>query len=157
MRYLISFDPGGHTGWAIAGVPRILPIHFLDGGQIPGGVDGFVEWFLSDQMWKYPMLDADNEGVTVVSESFVLDGRTKFPDVTPLRIEGALSALLGPDTVVYQRNTAKGKVGDQLLRDSGLWLKGQRHQNDARLHALAWAKTNHAPTVRAYWPELLED
>lgn len=129
-----------------------MPLNFIDGGQIPNGVAGFVDWVSSVAPAGF------NGNVTIVSESFVLDGRTKFPDLTPVRIEGALTALLGDGVVHYQRNTYKGRVGDDKLKELGFWIPGQRHQMDARLHALAYLKTQgHLPTVSTYWPELLED
>jgi hypothetical protein len=154
MKYLLSLDPGGTTGWEISSYTDTNAIVPHDGGQIPNGVDGFVEWMLSDEMWKLPMMDSHNEGVTVVSESFQLRPGVKNPDVTPLRIEGALTALLGPGAVTYQQPATKALVPDQKLRDVGLWIPGQRHRMDARIHALAWgARNKHLPTLQLYWPE----
>jgi hypothetical protein len=160
MTSLLSFDPGGTTGWSLSVYYDDAPLTFFDGGQIPDGVDGFVEWW---NTYTYTQTGRGVEGFdisyspldfdVIVSESFVLDGRTKFPDVTPLRIEGALTALAGTGRVVYQRNVKKALVPDSELKRLGFWVPGNRHQNDARIHALAYAKMNHLPTQQAYWGE----
>lgn len=146
MRYILAFDPGGTTGWAFGGYSDESALSFIGGGQIEDGLHGFIYWF------EQPEAFAGN--ITIVSESFQLRASVRNPDVTPLRIEGALEALLGPGRVVYQQPALKSTVGDQLLKDNGLWIPGQRHQMDARIHAIAYLKKNrHLPTIRAFWPE----
>ena len=153
--FVLALDPGGTTGYALAAYSYDHPMYFVDGAQIPNGVQGLVDFLVKE----FPLTNIYDSvrglapDFTIVSESFILDGRTKQPDLTPVRIEGALTALLGEGTVTYQRNTFKSLVGDEGLKRLGFWLPGQRHQNDARLHALAWAKLNHLPTAQAYWPE----
>ena len=145
MTYILAFDPGGTSGWAFGEFSDTQPLTFLLGGQIEDGVDGFVEF--ASLMPRHPDL-------IIVSESFQLRPAVRNPDVTPLRIEGALTALLGPGRVVYQQPAMKSTVGDQKLKDHGFWIPGQRHQMDARIHALAYLKKNkHMPTLRAYWGE----
>lgn len=166
IEYVLSLDPGETTGWSLSAVSDTEPLIFLDGGQIEGGLVGVINFInaammpsaLSGgsrlrQLFQYPELYTFH----IVSESFVLDGRTRQPNVTPLRIEGALTALLGDGVVHYQRNSYKGRVGDSKLREIGFWIPGQRHQMDARLHALAYMKTRHLPTAQAYWPEDTEE
>jgi len=150
-KYVLAFDPGGTTGWSIAQYSDSEPMTFVAGGQIPNGVVGVVNFIKAQELNQLEPWEWDQ--FTIVSESFVLDGRTKQPDLTPVRIEGALTALLGEGTVTYQRNTKKSLVGDSALREHGFWIPGQRHQMDARMHALAWGKLNHLPTAKAYWPE----
>jgi hypothetical protein len=135
---------------------------FLDGGQIPDGVHGFVKWFNQNSFaafYSTPLAATISAGLilgdlTIVSESFHLRASVKQPDLTPVRVEGALAALVNPDVVVYQQPAKKALVPDSRLKSAGLWVPGQRHQNDARIHALAYAVTNHhEPTIKAYWPE----
>lgn len=148
-KYILSFDPGGTTGWAMGVYTDNQPLTFIGGGQIPDGLAGF-------NLWMAGRTSIFRRGdVAVVAESFVLDGRTKFPNITPLRIEGALEAWLYPIQPIYQRNTAKGYVSDQRLRDYDLWIPGQRHQMDARIHAMACMYLmGHVPTLNAYgWGE----
>lgn len=140
---LLALDPGGTTGYSLWVYDSITPLRPLEHGQITGGVDGFIEG------WRY--LDANWDIDEVVSESYRLDGRTPKPDVTPLRIEGAL-AVLRPDTV-YQPNTYKSIVTDERIKALGLWWPGEQHARDSLRHA--WARMRHLkhmPTLLAGWP-----
>lgn len=161
-RYIMSLDPGGTTGWALSKLSATRPLEFIDGGQISGGVDGFVDWYRvnSGLTWAAtnnlnPILShPELYGLVIVSESFTLRPGVKSPDVTPLRIEGALSVLAPQDRLVYQQPAHKSLVGDQKLKELDFWIPGQRHQMDARIHALAYAvRQRHIPTLEAYWPE----
>lgn len=135
MVSLLALDPGGTTGWAYG---QYFDDHaYIDTahGMIAGGVDGFIEW------WKAQFWTPD----LVVSESFQLRGVVN-PDITPLRIEGALSVLR--PGVIYQPPAAKMHAKDAVLRRYGLWWPGAGHDRDAARHALAYLKlTHHAPTM----------
>lgn len=145
MTLLLALDPGGTTGWSIWQYDALTPAMPFEHGQITGGVQGFVEW------WREHERDIEPDVDEVVSESFVLDGRTVSPDVTPLRIEGALS-VLWPHGVIYQRNTFKAHAPDATLKRLGFWWRGEQHARDSARHALAFLKVRkHLPTVRAYW------
>lgn len=138
---LLALDPGGTTGVAWFTLTDERPLELLEAGQWHGGLEGFIAAWSNIQA---PDL--------VVAESFVLDGRTQKPDVTPLRIEGALR-VLAPCQVVLQRNVYKSHAPDELLKRAGLWQKGKPHANDAIRHAIAWAKTKgHRPTMEWLWP-----
>lgn len=138
MRTLLALDPGGTTGWSFWKYDAVTPLLHVDHGMIRGGLDGFIRWW------------ADTNGGDpdeVVSETFVLDGRTAQPDVTPLKIEGALSVLF--PGWIGQRNFAKAHAPDDLLKVKGLWWPGQPHAVDSARHAVAYLKTRrHAPTLR---------
>lgn len=145
-KMLLALDPGGTSGAARFLVSDDKPLLLVKAEQWPGGVDGAVAQLLGC---------AENVDL-LVSESFVLDNRTPNPDVTPLRIEGAMRALalqgLLPNPVM-QRNTAKAHAPDALLKRVGLWQKGQPHANDAIRHAIAFAKMRgHRPTIEWLWP-----
>ncbi|UOE45901.1 hypothetical protein [Agromyces larvae] len=140
MSVLLALDPGGRTGWSLWRFDAITPITHLEHGTVEGGLDGFIAW------WKVEGWQPD----VVVSETFVLDGRTPKPDITPLKIEGALSVLF--PGWVGQRNVMKRHAPDAFLKEHGLWWPGKGHDRDSARHAIAWAKTNlHRPTLDAYW------
>lgn len=143
----ISFDPGGTTGWCIFEWTEDTPLTVLEHGMVPGSLEGFVTWVKValnpkvSEKWPYGF-------DVVVSESFVLDGRTPNPDVTPLRIEGVLAYRFG--NVVLQRNYYKVHANDKFLKAQGIWWKGPGHDRDALRHAYAYLKTNgHIPTIKA--------
>ena len=143
---MLTLDPGRTTGWSTWEVYDEAPIELLDHGQVRGGLEGFINAWRHER-FGYPEL--------VVSESFHLDGRTPKPDVTPLKIEGALAVLCGDVGIPlhYQRNVMKAHAPDDLLKRSGLWFTGEQHARDAIRHAIAWAKLNgHSPTIGWLWP-----
>lgn len=136
---LLSLDPGETTGWAVWDYSDRQPLTHVAHGMIAGGLLGFIEW--------WPGMIEECHPSEVVAESFILDGRTAFPNVTPLRIEGALAALWrGP--VALQRNVYKAHAPDELLKRVGLWWPGKGHDRDAARHAIAYTVTRkHIPTL----------
>ena len=156
MKYLLAFDPGGTTGWALGMYGHGFPLKFIGGGQIPDGTEGFISWVAN--ALPYDILGAAGVGegaLTIVSESFHIRPAVRNPDVTPLRIEGAMAGLFGWDNVHFQQPARKALVPDDKLREVGLWIPGQRHQMDARIHTLAYLITvGHLPTINMYWPEV---
>jgi hypothetical protein len=143
----LALDPGGTTGWAVFDFDDTRPLEHVTHGMQAGGLAGFVEHFpLMVDVWR---------PTRVVFETFVLDGRTAFPDLTPLQIEGALAALWrGP--LVGQRNTFKRFAPDGLLKAHGLWWPGKGHDRDAARHAIAERVTaGHKPTLALFHPDLI--
>ena len=143
MTTLLALDPGGSTGWSTWYYDAVTPLRLLEYGTIPGGRDGFISWALGRR-------GGFDE---VVAESFVLDGRTAQPDVTPLRIETAIDMIFGrwgdDVPVIYQRNFMKGHAPDDLLKRLGLWFKGKGHDRDSARHAIALQKRRkHIPTLK---------
>lgn len=148
--FLLTLDPGGTTGWALSYYDDATPLAILDGGQVPGGVVGLCDFLTRELGSILRRVGAEFSDLEIVSESFRV--RFTYADVTPLRIEGALTALFGPDRVIYHPPATKALVGDQKLRELGLWVKGQRHENDAIIHALAHMLIiKHKPTLEAYY------
>lgn len=146
MRRLIAFDPGKTTGVSLWQYDSDTPLTLVGHGQIEGGVDGFLEYFYPKGMF----LPWD----VIVSESFVLDGRTPNPDVTPLKIEGILEAHAHRTgaLVRFQRNNFKAHVDNDLLKKFELYKPGQPHAMDSMRHALAYMKTSmHMPTLNHYF------
>lgn len=144
MTRLLALDPGESTGWSLWYYDALTHPQLIDHGTITGGVKGLIAWWYTR--------GSAGEGMQwdeVVSESFRLDGRTMFPNITPLRIEGAL-AVLWPD-VHYQPNTMKAHVTDEWIKDHGLWWKGKGHDRDSLRHAFSYLKIRrHAPTLRLW-------
>lgn len=115
----------------------------LDHGMVKDGLQGFIRWWdgaLLDQPWD-----------EVVCELFRLDGRTSYPDTTPLKIEGAL-AVLWPETH-FQPNTMKLHLSDRKMKELGLWWPGKGHDRDSMRHVFAFLKTrHHRPTLELWKP-----
>ena len=146
MRFL-SLDPGELTGWSLWEMFADSPLRNLDHGTIHGGLSGFCAW------WREAPKDWD----FIVAESFVLDGRTPKPNVTPLRIEGALHMAWAPMPIVFQRNTQKAQAPDDLLKRNGLWWTGEGHDRDSARHAIAYARNIvHIPTLEWLHPRRKE-
>jgi hypothetical protein len=142
MTILLALDPGETTGATLWTFTETKPIALLSTFQIAEGILGFM---------KHAELDKTN---IVVSEKFVLDGRTPNPNVTPLLIEGALIAQQKyyPYKLTFQRNNFKKHVSDDLLKENDLWAAGYPHAMDSAKHALAYMKTiRHMPTLRKYF------
>jgi hypothetical protein len=136
---ILGLDPGESSGWSTWYYDAMTPPRPIAHGTITGGVVGFVDWWGDGGAWD-----------EVVSESFVLDGRTPFPNTMPLKIEGAL-AVLWPDTI-FQRNTFKSHMPDQKIKDLGLWWPGAGHDRDSLRHVWALMKVRkHMPTLKL-WP-----
>lgn len=143
MNRILGLDPGKATGWSLWEYDAITPLRPVSHGTIEGGLSGFLAW------WR----DGGVEFTTdeVVCESFRLDGRTPNPDITPLRIEGALAALW-PETI-FQPNTMKLHMTDERIKALGLWWPGKGHDRDSLRHVWALMKMRkHYPTLMAGWP-----
>ena len=140
MTLLRALDPGKTTGWSEWHYDAMTTLTLLDYGQISGGSRGLIAWWQSRP-----------EPDEVVAETFVDDHRTMSPDLTPVRIEGALDVLF--PGWIGQRNSYKAHADDVMLKRTGLWFVGQPHATDSGRHALAFQKTRrHLPTIERYWP-----
>jgi hypothetical protein len=143
MSSILGIDPGKATGWSVWEYTDATAPQHIDHGIIEGGVEGFIQW------WRGASFKFDLD--KVVCESFRLDGRTARPDITPLRIEGAL-AVLRPDTI-YQQNVMKAHMPDAKIKELGLWWPGRGHDRDSLRHVFAWLKTHdHRPTLELWRP-----
>ena len=141
MTLLRALDPGKTTGFSEWHYDAITPLTLLDHGQISGGSRGLIAWWQSRP-----------EPNEVVAEIFIDDHRTMSPDLTPVRIEGALDVLF--PGWIGQRNFSKLGATDECLRRSDLWIVGQQHSRDSIRHALSYMKARkHVPTIKRYWPQ----
>jgi hypothetical protein len=137
MRTLV-LDPGVTTGWMIADYYEDRLLEHVAHGMQGGGVLGLKD------LW--PSL-LDFGFVRIVSESFILDGRTAFPDLTPKEVEGAL-AWGWDGSLFLHRNTYKRFCPDSMLERLGWYWPGAGHDRDAARHAFAAGIVfGHRPTI----------
>lgn len=155
MSVLLAIDPGGTplsarsrsaTGWSTWQYDAFTPLRPIEHGQVPGNQTYFKAWFKQ-------MLGEFDE---IVCESFIPDGRTMFPDVTPLKIEGVIEGLWeGP--IFWQQNGMKNHLRDERIKEMRLWWRGQGHAIDSMRHAFAHMKiSRHQPTIRLAWPRIAD-
>ena len=155
QKLLLSIDPGLATGISLWRVPSNEPLERVDYWLVKDGLRGFMSWVYDHFLDGFSF---------VVLEEFIQDGRTPRVDTNALEIQGYLkgtSQFLWPENqkLYLHRNSRKTTVGDKLLKQHGFWLTGRdvawtdgRDVNDSQLHALAWAKDNHAPSREYFWP-----
>lgn len=154
MTTILGIDPGGTpvasgsrsaTGWSMWYFDPITPPRPIAHGQVQGDERVFIAWF-RDTMPQVLIGQPDE----VVCESFQDDGRTQFPDTTPLQIEGALK-VMRPDTI-FQPNTMKSAMPNAKVKALGLWWKGEPHAVDSGRHVFALLRERlHYPTLML-WP-----
>lgn len=149
---LVSFDPGGRTGWAvfvIAWEAMHLPdylitanILFWNAGEFWGSVDSQVNEMVSlAEEWD----DAD-----IVNEDFVLKQFLPAREVLdPVRINAAFQWAIQPRIVNYiMPSQGVGQVTDDRLKDIGLYhhekLVGNKDARQAVQTGLAYARQRKA-------------
>ena len=147
MRQILSFDPGGTTGYAFIVYDKGKKPMMIDSGQIPDGHLGFIKW------WRSGGLDM-SIGSTIVCESFTLRPGVPGVNLDPCYVMGALDALARNHQVVYQRPTYKAYCDNDALKRLGFYLVGQQHARDAVRHAVAYLRLveKHLPTYELGWP-----
>jgi hypothetical protein len=152
VKRLLAIDPGFATGISLWRVPEDEPIERESYWLVPGGINGFLEWYLL----AYPDFDF------LVAEEFIQDGRTPRVDVNALEIQGWLKGWdkMNDWEIFWQRNAMKRHAPDKLLKQHGFYVTGKqvawidgKDVNDSFRHALAWAKINHRPTLEFIWPK----
>lgn len=156
-RALLSIDPGKATGVSFWLVPQNKPIERINYQLVQDGLLGFSKWFANFTGFAYAF-----KWDLIILEEFIQDGRTPKVDLNAIEIQGYLKAdaLFNKDKeLVLHRNSKKTTVGDKILKDNNLWVTGKqvdwadgRDVNDSQLHALAWGKENHKPTLEHFWP-----
>ena len=169
VEYIFSVDPGKATGVAFARITEKEAAEVVYAGIIPGGLDGFIEWLeLTDDAYyvartdcamyhpdEYKRMDYQ---VNIVAEVFQSRMNRFVPDLEPVRIEGVLIDRFGKQ-VNWQKAQDKAMVGDEFLKNHGLWITGSmvdhedgRDANDALLHLFAYLmRRKHKPTLDYYW------
>lgn len=134
---MLAIDPGVRTGAALVEVTEDSAPVLLGYWEIPGGLEGFQEW------WALrPEYD------TLVAEDFDHREGVRGVDHTPERILGWLSTW----TPILQKPAGRKRaVPDDALKRLGLYLPGERQRNarEAVRHAIVYLKNSgHRPTIR---------
>lgn len=141
--YVLAFDPGGTTGWAVFGVwPEAMSdpaqklldsVAFWSAGQFTGDEDDQVDHMIA-------LVEAWPEEGDIVVEDFILRQFTMARDLlAPVRVTAAFKYALRPRTFTRQQpSLAMRSVTDERLKAWGFWtpLKGQEHARDAVKHAV---------------------
>lgn len=148
MKHILSFDPGGTTGYAFIAYSEDADAIMLASGQIPDGHKGFIKWWRSGGM-EFAI------GSTIVCESFTLRGGVPGVNLEPCYVMGSLEALHRGFPIVYQKPTFKAYCDNDALKRLGMYLVGQEHARDAVRHAVAYLRLVelHKPTYTLGWPE----
>ena len=143
MIKILSFDPGGTTGWALIGYNE-KESRLLDYGQITGGYKGFKEFYLNSSI----------EPDVIVCESFSLRPGMPSVNLEPCYVIGVLYALADRELILYPPSY-KVFCDNDALKRLGFYIRGQQHARDAIRHAVAYlrVKENHIPTMKAGWPD----
>lgn len=148
VKKILSFDPGGTTGYCfMVYTDKEFPM-MIDSGQIPDGHKGFVKW------WRSYGVELA-VGSTIVCESFTLREGVPGVNLEPCYVMGALEGMLRNQEVVYQKPTFKAYCDNDALKRLGFYLRGQQHARDAVRHAIAYLRLRekHIPTYRVGWPD----
>jgi hypothetical protein len=146
MKTLLALDPGKTTGISIWQFDANTPLTHIAHHQCEQGLEGFIRFMMPHE--KVAPFDV------IVSESFKLDGRTPNPDITPLKIEGALDVMsvLMQAPLYFQPNNFKAHVDNGKLKEHNLYWPGQQHAMDSARHAITWAMIQrHMPTLLEYF------
>jgi hypothetical protein len=152
---VLSFDPGGTTGWGLIGVHpdavasgdpeiRILDnVEFWAAGQFTG-----PEWEQGDAMVS---LAAAWPAARIVTEQFVLRSSVKSSDITALdRMNSVLGWAIRPRYYVLQQpSLAMSTITDARLKAAGMWVPGQEHARDALKHALTFLRRQRDRQIKA--------
>jgi hypothetical protein len=146
VKSILSFDPGGTTGWAFIGYEDDTEPVVLAYGQIPDGHVGFIQWW--NQRVQYL------PDTVIVCESFTLRQGIPGVNLEPCYVMGALQALYD-DKIVYQSPMFKSFCDNDALKAMDFYVKGQQHARDAFRHAVAYLRTHekHVPTMKKGWPD----
>lgn len=142
---ILSLDPGGTTGIAIFDYTEDTEPVMVMNAQVGGSLEGFILWYIENKpTYKWDM---------IVCEDFTLRLNVKFPDLSPVYIIGALTALeWGTMQIVYQQPSMKSLCDDTRLKKMGLYTPAFGHANDAVRHAIIYLRNKkHMPTLKLGW------
>lgn len=147
---VVSFDPGGTTGWAVFCVQfdamrniegKILNrIPYWNAGEFTGDENKQVDEMLGlVQAW---------DDAKIVMEDFVLRKFSMLRDLlAPVRVISAFTYGLhavsdSRQIILQQPSLAMTTITDDRLRRLGYWtpLSGQPHARDAVRHSITWLR-----------------
>lgn len=148
---VLSFDPGGHTGWAIfqvhpeamRGDPEIRVMDNIEwwttgtiGGEVNANADAMVETVAA---WP---------GARLTTEGFLI--RQRAVELVTVELNAIVTWAIRPRYFVVQSSAlALSTVTPDRLKDWGFWVPGREHERDAVSHALTFLKRKKDQEVRA--------
>lgn len=142
MHLYIGIDPGKRTGACLAWADY-RSVHIQGAYDIPGGVDGFLEWW-QDQASSW----AGVRPLAVICEDFVTREGKHGIDHTPERVIGALRAECRRLDIPLIMRPPSGRLKQMpdwamVALIEGLDLRGNRNRNakEAVRHLLAYLKS----------------
>jgi hypothetical protein len=129
MVKVISFDPGGTTGYTNS---------ILSDGMLSVGASQ-AKWSVGE-LWDY--LDAEEPDI-IVYESFEYRNRARAGlDLTPVELIGVIKLYIEKVDNVTVRPQRPGTgfdyFTDKKLKEDGLYIPGKPHAMDAVRHLLHW-------------------
>lgn len=166
MTTLLTIDPGLSTGICLGTYSATEPYRRIAYWQPRRGVKGLTDW------WEVEQPEFDE----IVCERFTVYQALSHDSAEPLRVEGWLIGegiippypsqnWQEPAEMYFMAETkdplrVKKKKAQDWLKRYGMWVTGApvdhvdgADVNSATLHAIvAMRRSNHAPTLRAYFP-----
>lgn len=176
--YVIGYDPGVTTGWAVVRMDlELLLEHGFAGLALASGSGRDPEVFawdadcfrgsensMADQMiglvrgvWMDAAMDAgeDSDVLAVAREGFTLRLFSADPDLlSPVRVSAAFdyaARSVPVPRVVQSPSDAKQVVSDDRLKRLNLYKTGPEHPRDALRHCILLARKLCDPAFLARW------
>jgi hypothetical protein len=139
---VLSFDPGGTTGWAVFSVhpealsgdpeiPVLSNVLWWTAGQFTGSTENQCDEIIElAESWP---------GARLVTEDFKL--RQVNAELSPVEINHTIGWALRPRYFVKQNSSlAMSTVTDERQKAWGFWIPGQEHARDAVKHNITFLK-----------------
>ena len=135
---IFGVDPGVTTGAAVVHVAPSGAITLVGHFEIPGGAQGFLEWW-DGRCALRAALDL------IVCEDFILREGKHGVDITPKEVIGTLRAVASDAKIPVVFRAPSGRLKqapDWLLKALGVHLPGKRNRNarEAVRHVIAHLK-----------------
>lgn len=137
---LLGLDPGGTTGWSLLSADDEGDVALRDSGQITGGLDGLVSWFVEGTDW--------HTATTIIYESWTQ--RNAAPRTSdqylPIYCIGAIelhARAVGVPAIGRTPAQNKSAVTDEVIKRLDLWGQvghDNRHQRDSTRVVLGYLK-----------------
>jgi hypothetical protein len=150
---VVSFDPGGTTGWAVISVhpDAVGPdpeVHIVgEYGNVLWWTAGEFTGKQDDQADAMVSLCEEWPEAHLVTENFKL--RQLNAELSPVELNAILRHRLRPRVVAKQHaGLAMGTVPDERQKAWGLWVPGKPHARDALKHGITYLKRLKEHTVR---------
>lgn len=156
----LGLDPGKSTGYA-----AFLGAQMIESGVIPGGFDGFADWWDLHCIWREDLFfGRDAVGAIVVERYVPLEGFRGMDQTHSLEIQGAVrmdARGMGIPVTLQPRSHKASLFGQQFTGGKGEqerieWLAARglrfeaKHDMDAATHVLV-AKKSDPEFWERYW------